>query len=558
MSQSLQPRRSARAPEPRRLLAEEQAWRRAQELEQREIARAIREAEVTVEASDSEEKELDVGERSEEEEDETAHPADENTPPWSQRLRDVHYPVCTATPIVQLPRHVVRTELGFLQCFIDTALIDTFVTRTNEYATSRQARGWVPATAEEMWRYLAVRIRQGIVDLPDLHHYWQPGYRDSYCTQMMTRDRFLALHRHFHISPPVDRAVKQTVVEKTADFYNQCQALFKQYYVPGQNLAIDETMVRFEGRSDWITVIRNKPTPVGFKIWTVASDGYVLNFRIYRGKGGIERSQTVLHHVVLDLVQHWQGLHRRLYFDNLFTSPALCDALLQIGIRSCGTCRRNRKDLPATVREGGPQLQKGEVRVWQRGQLCCMVWHDKQPVLMLTTHRRADAVTHIPANSGRPAITRPTVAVDYNYNKSHVDRIDQLRSYYIVQRRTVRTWPALAWWLLDTCISNAYKLWCLEGGAKHGQLHFREQLLAQIAAAYPFQRTHVQQHVPAVSRARAHGHWPKHTTERGTCVHCTHGRAGRRTSRYVCELCGVHLCIDDCFKQYHIGHEQGN
>ena len=73
----------------------------------------------------------------------------------------------------------------------------------------------------------------------------------------------------------------------------------EQYYIPGSNLAVDETMVRFQGRSNWITVIHNKPTPVGYKIYTVASEGYLLGFRIFRGKGGYNQAQPVLHHTVV-------------------------------------------------------------------------------------------------------------------------------------------------------------------------------------------------------------------------------------------------------------------
>ena len=122
------------ATEPRRHYADEQAWRQQQELEAAEIARAIREAEATVKASDSDEHELADGECSDSEDDEKARPASENTPLWSTQLTDVHYAVCTATPIVQLPRHRPSTELGFLQCYFDQALIDTSVTNTNLYA----------------------------------------------------------------------------------------------------------------------------------------------------------------------------------------------------------------------------------------------------------------------------------------------------------------------------------------------------------------------------------------------------------------------------------------
>ena len=226
-------------------------------------------------------------------------------------------------------------------------------------------------------------------------------------------------------------------------------------------------------------------------MYSVASDGYLLDFRIFRGKGGYDSPQAVLHHVVVDLVDPWKGAHRWLFFDNLYTSPALCDALLRNSIRSCGTCRPNRRSLPANLKQAGKRLQKGEVMAWQRGQLGYLVWNDARPVVFLSTHRWVDLLTPIPAHAGRPAITRPTVAVDYNYNKGHVDQADQLRSYYVVQRRSRRTWPALAWWLLDTCISNAYKLWCLETSSKPELLHFRA---AAAADSCPLP-------IPAYSRA---------------------------------------------------------
>jgi hypothetical protein len=143
--------------------------------------------------------------------------------------------------------------------------------------------------------------------------------------------------------------------------------------------------------------------------------------------------------------------------------------------------------------------------------------------------------------------------VDYNYNKGHVDMVDQLRSYYVVQRRGERTWPALAWWLMDMCINNAYKLWCMDTNTKPGLLRFREQLLEQIAAAHPSQHTHVQPAVTAQGRPRDEGHWPVHTHQQLNCVHCSGGSNGRKRSEVQCEVCKVHLCMDPCFKQYHVG-----
>jgi hypothetical protein len=36
---------------------------------------------------------------------------------------------------------------------------------------------------------------------------------------------------------------------------------------PGRDLAVDEIIIRYEGRAKEITIIPNKPTPTGFKVW---------------------------------------------------------------------------------------------------------------------------------------------------------------------------------------------------------------------------------------------------------------------------------------------------
>jgi hypothetical protein len=39
---------------------------------------------------------------------------------------------------------------------------------------------------------------------------------------------------------------------------------------PRRDLAVDEIMVLFEGRAKETTIVPNKPTPTGFKVWGVA------------------------------------------------------------------------------------------------------------------------------------------------------------------------------------------------------------------------------------------------------------------------------------------------
>ena len=218
-----QPRRtSGRNAPPRQLYGDQQAYEQQQARLRLETTRALRQVAATVEPADSDYSDM---------EDEALPPPkrqrrnQENIPQWSQHLHDVHPPACAFKAQARTPtrtRSDKYTELGYLQLFLDPSLIDIFVKNTNKFAVMREAVEWTDVTTEEMWRYLAVRIRQGIVKLPTLHMYWQKSYRDSYISELSTRDRFMQLHRYFHISEPVPRGQKQTVVEKVADFYHQC------------------------------------------------------------------------------------------------------------------------------------------------------------------------------------------------------------------------------------------------------------------------------------------------------------------------------------------------
>lgn len=263
----------------------------------------------------------------------------------------------------------------------------------------------------------------------------------------------------------------------------------------------------------------------------------------------------MLHHTVVDLVQPCTGVHRTLYFDNLYTSPELCDDLLQQRTRSCGTVRVNRRGMPSDARAARSGLAKGEMVAWQRGQLGCLAWHDSTEVLFLSTHLRVDAVTAVPAIGGRPATTRSTVSVDYNLNKGHVDVVDQLRSYHAVERRARRTWPTVAWCLLDMCIGNAYKLWSMEHNAKPGILHFREELVRQIAAAYSSPRASVQPIVPAVVHQVFVGHRPRRRAVRHDC---SGGRRQLRRTDFSCAVCEVFLHPNGCFGAHHDRQEIDN
>jgi Transposase IS4 len=112
----------------------------------------------------------------------------------------------------------------------------------------------------------------------------------------------------------------------------------QELWIPGRDLAVDEIMERFTGRSSDIVTIPSKPIPTGYKVWAVAQLGYILNVIYHRnGKGpigskapkgsGINPTQAVVRYCV--------------WLDNLFVSTTLLSYLRKLGYGAAGTARTN-------------------------------------------------------------------------------------------------------------------------------------------------------------------------------------------------------------------------
>ena len=83
---------------------------------------------------------------------------------------------------------------------------------------------------------------------------------------------------------------------------------FREVYNPGQNLAVDESMIKCQARMPARQFMKNKPTRWGLKVFALAESdtGYVLNLDMYEGKTGGEQQNPF--NVVTKLVENYHGL----------------------------------------------------------------------------------------------------------------------------------------------------------------------------------------------------------------------------------------------------------
>jgi hypothetical protein len=383
--------------------------------------------------------------------------------------------------------------------------------------------------------------------------YWSATWSNPLLTSIFSRDRFKQLLRFFRVDAPDEAAAERNPLPHVRSLAAQLNASFAAHSSPSQRLALDEAMVAYKGRSPIKQYIPSKPHKWGYKIYCLSSEDYLLRFEVYAGKE--ERStEGATYDTVMRMLQGYEDKAHILFTDNWFTSPALLLALQQKGIRLCGSVRRNRKGMPAISDDEVSALGQGQWLQRQKGDATVAVWRDQKPLWLLYNHcspGEAASLDRWNDSGHRVSVGCPRAIRDYFYGARSVDVLSQLHYAYLPGRKAMRSWPRLAWWLLDMCVINAFKLWS-KGQEHPGQLRFREELMHELL-----------KQLPADDRPRKHGghsppphaaaaiHSSELAQEERDCKHCSHRPGNRKRTNYICSACQVPLCLGQCFRAYH-------
>ena len=179
----------------------------------------------------------------------------------------------------------------------------------------------------------------------------------SYTCQQRRSRGFRDLSRYLHFadnttlsdrgSPNHDR------LGKVRPVITHMERRFKDVYKPNNEVAVDEAMIKFQGRSSLKQYMPMKPVKRGIKVWCLADsqNGFFSSFQVYTGKESNTVEKCLGKHVVKDLTTELKGKNHHVYFDNFFTSLDLIIDLEKDGIYACGMARKDRKGFP-------PELKK--------------------------------------------------------------------------------------------------------------------------------------------------------------------------------------------------------
>jgi hypothetical protein len=178
----------------------------------------------------------------------------------------------------------------------------------------------------------------------------------------MSRNTFTKILTNIHLADnkkmPPKTSSKYSKTYKVNEFLDILMENFQENYNLSENINIDESMIKFKGRSSLKQYLPLKPIKHGLKVWTLADskNGYVYSFHIYKGKD-INKTTASSEDIVKDMVSDLEFSYRKVYFDNYFTTPDLLEYLYKKGIYATGTIRTNRKTMPKEFFDSKKKLQ---------------------------------------------------------------------------------------------------------------------------------------------------------------------------------------------------------
>lgn len=386
-------------------------------------------------------------------------------------------------PGFQLPRDQNWSPFALFSLFVSPNSIDVIVENTNTFANNLKSHKgyfrWFQLTSKEFLAFISIIIFMGLVEIPSLIEYWNDdGFfgQDFVRASGMNRTRFMNILTAVHLCDleqdrinEMHKARKEPYdpLFKLKPLMTELQLACQAYYVPMQNISIDERMVAFKGRIGMKQYIKDKPTKWGFKLWILTSSdsGYTFKFQVYTGK----RLTPTIHGLGYDVVMGlMDGLFRQgyhLFCDNFYSSPKLCSDLFGRGCFLTGTIRENRIGFPKNL--GNPLPVKAECgtsRWYRDGRTVFIKWKDTKAVCVISSFYPATGRDVVKRGRGKVVggryikerVNIPPPLKGYNTYMGGVDLSDQLLKCYEIIRKSKKWWKTLFLHFIDVAIVNSY------------------------------------------------------------------------------------------------------
>lgn len=479
------------------------------------------------------------------------------------------------------------SPVQFFWKMFPSSLMRMMVEETNRYAEQQGAmeegkRVWKDVDLGEMYKWHGLNLAMALHPLPSLEMYWEtssegavvfPGF--SSCG--MSMKRFEQIRRYFHICDgekrqTLEKGTREHKLFHVAPVIEALNEAYKQHYVPGRRVTVDERTIPIRNRMCPIRMYnKQKPYKFGIEVFVICDSltYFNMHFIVY-DKIKCKELHTKM---VVELVEQLPMKGYSVYLDRGFTSPWTLVKLRDMGHSATGTVMTNRKGFPTQELFMRKDEQvKGTVKavVDVEWGICAVAWVDKKPVHFMSSEFGVDVKAVVRrTGSEREEVPCPELAREYNLYKDAVDQFDKLclKDCYSVEQEVVnrKWWHRLYWGLFDGSLQNAWILYDLAWEHKPPLNHYRFLMSIQKALVFNGLERERSSRAVAVPQKKAVsrldlslGHFLVKGDKKNHCVVCTARRAGPssdgRGAQTImrCSVCtNVPLCIGQCFIDFH-------
>lgn len=473
-------------------------------------------------------------------------------------------------------RYSQMSVTDIFEQFFDYELIEHLQNETKKYALFLNCPD-PQITCDEIRCFIAILFISGYNNLPSKRHYWDSGddMKNIAVAQSMRRNRFLQICRFIHCADNTkinynDKAWKiRPVLEMLKE---RCIRNF----VPEENLAYDESMVKYYGRHNCKQFIRGKPIRFGYKVWSLnTKDGYLVNFELYQGKSPkantdyetlFGKAASPLLVLLDEMPPEKRNLRYHFYMDNLFSNSALFSFLTFRGYFAIGTIRENRiaNQCPLSSKKLFAKKNRGyfESAIEKTDGQLYVRWMDNAVVTMLSSSCGTQPIGQVKRFSQTQKknimVQQPRVIGKYNEFMGGTDQMDQNVACYRIGIRGKKWYWPLFTWMLDVAMQNCWLLYCKSRGQKISQLQVRREVANTYLRRYltlpkasgrpsvslQSSNSRVSDNIRFDQMNHFVGHTQENKKRRCALISC------KSIIRTMCMKCQVALCIN-CFAAFH-------
>ncbi|GFR62082.1 PiggyBac transposable element-derived protein 4-like [Elysia marginata] len=258
------------------------------------------------------------------------------------------------------------TPLSIFSKFITKQTITQFKSETNKYATSliqQKERSSAILSKrsifktrkcvhiDELYKLLAILLHIELVKKSTFLQYWSTDItvHTSFAPKVMTRSRFLSILSFFHLNDNAKFIPRgepnHDPLHKVRPFLDHLRQAFPSFYLPTQNICIDEALCPWRSRAQMRVYMKDKPVKWGIKLYKLceSKSGYVVEFEVMAHEINVSNTPE---EVCKRLIAKYLNQGHCLYIDNYYCNPSLCNFLAANNTIFVGTVRPNRVGLP--------------------------------------------------------------------------------------------------------------------------------------------------------------------------------------------------------------------